>query len=63
MRKSSSKLKDTDYGVSQQFQRDVVLKRRKLLPILEKARSKKKRAHLSFDKLYIDGELYLGPEA
>ena len=63
VRKSSPKLKDTDYGVSQQFPRDVVLKRRKLLPILKNARSEKKRAYLSFDKLYIDGELYSGPEA
>ena len=63
VRKASPNLKDTDYGVSQQFTREVVLKRRKLLPILKAARSDKKKAFLSFDKLYIDGELYTGPGA
>ena len=63
VRKACPNLKDTDYGVSQQFTREVVLKRRKLLPILKTARNEKKKAFLSFDKLYINGELYTGPEA
>lgn len=63
VRKASPNLKDTDYGVSQQYTREVVLKRRKLLPVLKTARSEKKKAFLSFDKLYINGELYMGPEA
>ena len=63
VRKASPNLKDTNYGVSQQFTREVVLKRRKLLPILKTARNEKKKAFLSFDKLYIDGELYTGPGA
>ncbi|MEW8544210.1 MAG: hypothetical protein AB2693_11810 [Candidatus Thiodiazotropha sp.] len=63
VRKSSPELKDTVYGISQQFPREVVLKRRKLLPIMKAARRDKKKAYLSFDKLFIDGELYKGPEA
>ena len=63
VRKASPNLKDTDYGVSQQFTREIVLKRRKLLPILKTARNERKKAFLSFDKLYINGELYTGPEA
>ena len=63
VRKACPNLKDTDFAVSQQFTREVVLKRRKLLPILKTARNDTKNAFSSIDKRYINGELYTSPEA
>ncbi|XP_060557589.1 uncharacterized protein LOC132717995 [Ruditapes philippinarum] len=61
VRKSAKHLKDTHYGISEQFPAEVMEKRRKLLPIMKKARSGGKEAYLSVDKLYIDKQLYRGP--
>ena len=58
VRTSAGKLKGTEYGISQQFPREIMDKRRELVPIMKKARSEGKDAYLVVDKLYIDKVLY-----
>ncbi|XP_045205948.2 uncharacterized protein LOC123558136 [Mercenaria mercenaria] len=62
VRKSARLLKDTAYGIEEQFPPEVVEVRRKLIPVIRKARSEGKEAYLSVDKLYIDKRLYRGSE-
>ena len=38
VRKSAGKLKDTDFGISQQFPKDIMDTRKKLVPIMKEAR-------------------------
>ena len=58
VRTSAGKLKGTEYGISQQFPREIMDKRRELVPIMKKARSQGKDAYLVVDKLYSDKVLY-----
>ena len=51
VRKATPQLRETDFGVSQQFPREVVLKRRKLLPVMKAARQQKKKAFMWYNKL------------
>ena len=61
VRKSAGKLKNTSYGISQQFPKEIMDKRRKLVPIMKDARAKGKDAYIAVDKLYINGVLYREP--
>ena len=56
---SGYKLKDTDFKITEDFSTKVREKRWKLGKFLMKARSEGKIAHLKYDKLKIDGELYV----
>lgn len=58
VRSSASMLKGSKYGIGEQFPPEVVEKRRKLIPVMMKARSEGKEAYLRIDKLYIDKQLY-----
>lgn len=51
-------LKNTDYAISDQFPPEIMHRRRLLRPFLTEARKERKRARLTVDKLYIDGQLY-----
>ena len=51
-------LKNTNYGLSHQFPKEINDRRKILVPIMKKARTATKRAYISVDKLYIDDELY-----
>ena len=63
VRKNAGKLKGKATGISQQFPREIMEKRRKLVPIMKEARENGKDAYITVDKLYIDKRLYRGPEA
>lgn len=63
VRKSASKLRGTQYGVSQQFPKEIMETRRKLVPIMKQARQEGKDAYINIDKLYINKVLYKGPDA
>jgi hypothetical protein len=52
-------LKDTNYFVNEQFPPEIVEQRKKLLPTMKKARSDGKKAYISYNKLYIDGKLWV----
>ncbi|XP_053393662.1 uncharacterized protein LOC128555406 [Mercenaria mercenaria] len=49
-------LQGTEFSVHEQLPREIVEVRKKLLPKLKQAKKDGKRAWLSYDKLYIDGE-------
>ena len=51
-------LRDTNFTVARDFPKEIVDKRKLLLPTLEDARKKGHTATLVYDKLYINGQLY-----
>ena len=53
-------LKNSHYRVSDQYPKAIQNRRRALIPHLINARDSNKRAVLSYDKLYIDGDLFTG---
>ena len=63
VRKSAGKLKDTPFGISQQFPKEIMETRMRLVPIMKEARSKGHDAYIVVDKLYIDKVLYREPHA
>ena len=60
VKSASSRLKDTKYGISPHYPREIVERRKKLVPIMLQERKKKKNAYIVGDKLYIEGELWKG---
>lgn len=60
VRKSSKELQGTPYGISEQYPKEIMDRRRQLVPIMLKARQEQKEAFLRGDKLYIDRKLYTG---
>ncbi|XP_052818029.1 uncharacterized protein LOC128244052 [Mya arenaria] len=61
VRRAAKELKGTIYGISEQFPREVVEQRRKLIPIMLQARKDGKEAYIKVDKLFINHQLYRGP--
>ena len=60
--RNCGKLKGKQYGINVQYPVEIEQRRRKLYPILKKARDEGKRAHLVRDKLYINRQLYVPDE-
>lgn len=58
---SAGKLRGKPYGISQQFPKEIMETRRKLIPIMKAARDSGKEAYMVVDKLYIDKQLYRDP--
>ncbi len=63
VRKSSRKLKETNFSISEQFPKVVQERRKKLMPIFKKARLEGKKTALVRDRLYIGEKLYEGPHS
>ena len=63
VRKNANKLKGKAQGISQQFPKEIMDKRKKLVPIMKQARENGQDAYINVDKLYINNELYKGPNA
>ena len=55
VRKAAPKLKDKPYGVNIQYPKEIMEKRKQLLPQLHEAKRQKKKAWLYMDKLYVEG--------
>lgn len=51
-------LKGTNFGINDQYPREILDRRKQLLTIRKQLIQKGKRAVLSVDKLYVDGQLY-----
>ncbi|KAK3082916.1 hypothetical protein FSP39_009009 [Pinctada imbricata] len=49
---------DRNIGVNEQFPREINERRKRLWPHYKSAKSQDKRAHLAYDKLYVDGTLF-----
>ncbi|VDH98854.1 Hypothetical predicted protein [Mytilus galloprovincialis] len=58
IRSVSNRLKNTNYGISPQYPKEVLERRKKLVPIMLKERKKNKKAYIAGDKLYVNGELW-----
>ena len=52
-------LEGTSYSIGQQFPKEIQDRRRRLVPIMKKAKEEGKQAYISVDKLYIDGIQYV----
>ena len=58
MVKSSGRfLKDTPYGINEQFPAEIEERRRQLYPIMKEEKRKKSKVVLVRDKLYVNDEL------
>ncbi|XP_041379863.1 uncharacterized protein LOC121392881 [Gigantopelta aegis] len=62
VKKSSRKLKNTNFSIGEQFPKIVQERRKTLLPVFKEAMERGKKTALVRDKLYINGVLYTGPE-
>ena len=58
VRKAAKNLKGTEFGISEQYPREIMEKRKQLIPVMKAARANGKEAHLMLDKLYINNQLY-----
>ena len=56
-------LKGTDFAVACDFPKEIVDKRKALVPILKDAKKRGQDAKLIFDKLYINGQVYTPTES
>ena len=61
IRKSAGLLKNINFGISQQFQKEIMDTRKKLVPIMKAARGNGQDVYIVVDKLYIDKVLYREP--
>ena len=63
IRKSEYLLKGTKFGIAEQFPKEIAETRRKLHPIMKKAKEDGNAATLIKDKLSINGQRYRGPRS
>ena len=61
IRTSSHHLRNTRYGIQEQFPKDISDRRRALQPVIHEARERGDRVSLVKDKLYINNQLYVPP--
>ena len=61
VRKSAYLLKGTRIGIAEQFPKEIAETRKRLYPIMKKAKQDGNTAKLVKDKLYINGQRYRGP--
>ncbi|KAK3107646.1 hypothetical protein FSP39_019153 [Pinctada imbricata] len=62
VRSASKQLEGTDYGIGQQFPKAVQERRRILIDVMKRERARGKTCTLTVDRLYVNNELYAGPE-
>ena len=58
---NARKLKGSGIAISEQFPEEILKVRKRLYPILKKAKQEKKRVKMVRDKLFIEGQLYVEP--
>jgi uncharacterized coiled-coil protein SlyX len=61
VQKKAGNLRDTDYGIADQFPREIVSRRKALIPFLKDARDRGNHAVLAVDKLFINGSRFFPP--
>ncbi|KAK3096697.1 hypothetical protein FSP39_002459 [Pinctada imbricata] len=62
VRSASKQLEGTDYGIGQQFPKAVQEGRHILIDVMKRERARGKTCTLTVDRLYVNNELYAGPE-
>lgn len=60
IRNISNRLKGTKFGISPQYPKEVLERRKNIIPIMKKECNNKKNAYLVGDKLFVNGELWKG---
>ena len=60
VRKAAKNLEGTNFSISQQFPKEIMTRRKNLIPTLKSLKDAGHRAYISVDKLYVDGKLYTG---
>lgn len=60
--RNTNKLKGKSFGVNEQFPEEIETRRKKLYPVLKKARHEGKQVKLVRDKLFINGKQYQSTE-
>ena len=63
IRKSAHLLKGTKFGIAEQFPKEIAETRRKLYPIMKKAKEDGSAVKLIKDKLFINGQRYRGAQS
>lgn len=58
VQRQGKQLKGTDFGMNDQFPKEIMERRKKLFPIRKQKIQEGKKAVISVDELYIDGQLY-----
>jgi hypothetical protein len=61
VQKEANKLRDTPYGIADQFPKEIQERRKKLMPFLRDARKNGDYAVLAVDKLFINGQRFYPP--
>lgn len=62
IKKQGKELRGTHYGINDQFPREILERRKALFPLRKQFLEKGKRAVISVDKLFVDGQLYRDTE-
>ncbi|KAK3094851.1 hypothetical protein FSP39_007029 [Pinctada imbricata] len=62
VRSASKNLEGSNFGVGQQFPKEVQERRRILIDVMKRERARGNRCSLSVDKLFVNNSLYTGPE-
>ena len=57
------RLKGTQYGIREQFPQEIENRRKRLYPVMRRARQERRQVTQVRDRLYIDNELYEPDEA
>ena len=55
VRKSAKELRGTDYGISEQFPKEINDRRKELWPLFQEARRQRKKAFFRRDRLFVEG--------
>ena len=58
VQQQGKELKGTNFGINDQYPKEIMQRRHKLHPIRKESKAKGHKAVLVIDKLYIDGQLY-----
>jgi len=63
IRMMAKNLKGTTFGIAEDYAPEVLEVRKKLVQVMKKAHTERKKAFIKYDQLFIEGNLYKGPEA
>ncbi|KAF7642912.1 hypothetical protein LDENG_00248440 [Lucifuga dentata] len=61
IKSKARELKASNFGINDQFPKEINDRRKILYPIMKQHRQNNKRAYMVVDKLYVDGQLYRSP--
>ncbi|KAF7644445.1 hypothetical protein LDENG_00221980 [Lucifuga dentata] len=58
IKSKARELKGSNFGINDQFPKEINDRQKILYPIMKQHRQNNKRAYMTVDKLYVDGQLY-----